>query len=159
MMLTKNGFDSDPDHERLVCEIYFDGLFFALISQERAAGLYDLETPGPRRGGENGHTTSRPDRISRRPLQSLPATKIRGVAKGRVRRSLTGLYSPAFPRSGIRRGSPSHQKKASRPSGDNPPRGRKRSGKSGQIATPSPAMSICGFAPDTSAGYDLAAPV
>lgn len=50
-MLKDKGFEtliaSDPDHERLVCEIYFEGLFVALVSQERAEGLYDLETPGP----------------------------------------------------------------------------------------------------------------
>ena len=35
-----------PDHDQLVAEIYCEGLFFALISQERGNGLFDIETPG-----------------------------------------------------------------------------------------------------------------
>lgn len=35
-----------PDHDQLVAEIYCDGLFFALVSQERGNGLFDIETPG-----------------------------------------------------------------------------------------------------------------
>jgi hypothetical protein len=38
---------SDTDYERVFCEIYFDGRFVALVSQERGEGLFDLETPGP----------------------------------------------------------------------------------------------------------------
>ena len=50
-MLTRKGFEtiiaSPPDYDRLVAEIYYDGLFVALVSQERGIGLFDLETPGP----------------------------------------------------------------------------------------------------------------
>ena len=50
-MLKNKGFEtviaSPPDYDRLVCEIYHDGEFFALVSQERREGLFDLETPGP----------------------------------------------------------------------------------------------------------------
>jgi len=38
---------SEPDHERLVAEIYYDRKFALLVSQERAVGQFDLETPGP----------------------------------------------------------------------------------------------------------------
>lgn len=34
------------DYNRLVAEIYFDGRFVALVSQERGAGVFDIETPG-----------------------------------------------------------------------------------------------------------------
>ena len=37
---------SPPDHDGLVAEIYCDGLFVALVSQERGEGLFDIETPG-----------------------------------------------------------------------------------------------------------------
>jgi hypothetical protein len=37
---------SPLDYDELVAEIYYDGLFFALISQERGKGLFDIETPG-----------------------------------------------------------------------------------------------------------------
>jgi hypothetical protein len=51
MMLKDKGFEtmiaSDTDYERVFCEIYFDGRFVALVSQERGEGLFDLETPGP----------------------------------------------------------------------------------------------------------------
>jgi len=50
-MLKKKGFEtivaSPPDYDRLVAEIYCDGLFVALVSQERGDGLFDVETPGP----------------------------------------------------------------------------------------------------------------
>lgn len=50
-MLKGKGFEtmiaSHPDYDELVCEIYYDGLFAALISQERGKGLFDIETPGP----------------------------------------------------------------------------------------------------------------
>ena len=36
---------SDDKHHRLFCEIYFEGLFFATISQERGEGVFDIETP------------------------------------------------------------------------------------------------------------------
>ena len=36
---------SDDKHDRVFCEIYFEGLFFATISQERGEGLFDIETP------------------------------------------------------------------------------------------------------------------
>ena len=49
-MLKNKGFEmliaSPPDHEGLVAEIYCDGLFVAAISQERGAGIFDLEMPG-----------------------------------------------------------------------------------------------------------------
>ena len=35
-----------PDHNAVVGEIYFDGKFVALVSQERGPGVFDLETPG-----------------------------------------------------------------------------------------------------------------
>ena len=38
---------SPPDYDRLVAEIYYEGLFVALVSQERGEGLFDIETPGP----------------------------------------------------------------------------------------------------------------
>ena len=37
---------SPPGYDRLVAEIYHDGLFVALVSQERGDGLFDIETPG-----------------------------------------------------------------------------------------------------------------
>jgi hypothetical protein len=37
---------SPPDREALVAEIYHNGRFVVLISQERGAGLFDVETPG-----------------------------------------------------------------------------------------------------------------
>lgn len=50
-MLKRKGFESvvasPPDYDRLVAEIYYDGLFVALVSQERGDGLFDIETPGP----------------------------------------------------------------------------------------------------------------
>jgi len=49
-MLKRKGFEtilaSPPDYNRLVAEIYYDGLFVALVSQERGDGLFDIETPG-----------------------------------------------------------------------------------------------------------------
>jgi hypothetical protein len=50
-MLKCQGFEilmaSPPDYARLVAEVYFDGKFVALISQERGPELYDVETPTP----------------------------------------------------------------------------------------------------------------
>jgi hypothetical protein len=50
-MLKRKGFElmiaSPPDHDSLVAEIYYDGLFVALISQERGNGVFEIETPGP----------------------------------------------------------------------------------------------------------------
>ena len=50
-MLKGKGFEmmivSLPDYDELVAEIYYDGLFVALVSQERGKGLFDIETPGP----------------------------------------------------------------------------------------------------------------
>jgi hypothetical protein len=50
-MLHKHGFEtilaSPPDYDRLVAEIYYDGLFVALVSQERGQCLFDIELPGP----------------------------------------------------------------------------------------------------------------
>ena len=37
---------SPPEYERLLAEIYYDGLFIAQITQERSEGVFDLETPG-----------------------------------------------------------------------------------------------------------------
>ena len=37
---------SPSEHRELVAEIYIDGKFVALISEERGSGLFDLETPG-----------------------------------------------------------------------------------------------------------------
>ncbi|MBS1910960.1 MAG: hypothetical protein JST22_03145 [Bacteroidetes bacterium] len=37
---------SPADYDELVAEIYYDGLFVALVSQERGKGLFDIETPG-----------------------------------------------------------------------------------------------------------------
>jgi hypothetical protein len=49
--LRKKGFEtviaSPPEYERLLAEIYHDGLFVAQISQERSEGVFDLETAGP----------------------------------------------------------------------------------------------------------------
>jgi hypothetical protein len=48
--LKRKGFEtviaSPPEYERLLAEIYYDGLFVAQISQERGEGVFDLETPG-----------------------------------------------------------------------------------------------------------------
>jgi hypothetical protein len=50
-MLERKGFEtliaSPPDYDELVAEIYYDGLFVALVSQEHGKGLFDIETPGP----------------------------------------------------------------------------------------------------------------
>ena len=50
-MIKQDGFDtliaSDTDYENLMCEIYFDGRLFALVSQERSDGVFNIETPGP----------------------------------------------------------------------------------------------------------------
>ncbi len=50
-MLKRIGFEtmiaSPPDYDELVAEIYYDGLFVALVSQERGKGIFDIETPGP----------------------------------------------------------------------------------------------------------------
>ena len=49
-MLTGKGFEtmiaSPPDYDELVAEIYYEGRFIALISQERGKGVFDIETPG-----------------------------------------------------------------------------------------------------------------
>jgi len=49
MTMKQHGFEitvaSLPEYERLVAEIYCDGLFFALISQEGAEGVFQVETP------------------------------------------------------------------------------------------------------------------
>ena len=49
-MFTGKGFEtviaSPPDYDKLVAEIYYNGLFVALVSQERAEGQFDIETPG-----------------------------------------------------------------------------------------------------------------
>jgi hypothetical protein len=49
-MLKNQGFEimiaSPPDRDGLVAGIYCDGLFVAVISQERGAGIFDLEMPG-----------------------------------------------------------------------------------------------------------------
>ena len=37
---------SPPDYENLVAEIYLDGLFVVLISQEEEKGRFSIETPG-----------------------------------------------------------------------------------------------------------------
>jgi hypothetical protein len=48
-MLRNIGFElllaSPPEYERLVAEIYYDGLFVALVSQERGPGLFEVEMP------------------------------------------------------------------------------------------------------------------
>jgi hypothetical protein len=50
-MLTGKNFEtmiaSPPEYDELVAEIYYDGKFVALVSQERGPGLFDIETPGP----------------------------------------------------------------------------------------------------------------
>ena len=49
LVLKKSGFEtliaSPPDYENLVAEIYFDGKFVALISQEKGLGCFHLEFP------------------------------------------------------------------------------------------------------------------
>lgn len=49
-MLKDIGFElllaSPPGYRNLVAEVYFDGKFVALVSQERGDGLFDLEIPG-----------------------------------------------------------------------------------------------------------------
>ncbi len=49
-MLKGKGFEtiiaSPPDYDELVAEIFYDGLFVALVSQERGQGLFEIEMPG-----------------------------------------------------------------------------------------------------------------
>lgn len=48
-MIKNKGFEtmiaSPSDYDELVAEIYYDGLFVAMVSQERGKGLFDIETP------------------------------------------------------------------------------------------------------------------
>ena len=37
---------SPSDHERLVAETYYKDLYVATVSEERGAGLFEVETPG-----------------------------------------------------------------------------------------------------------------
>jgi len=50
VVYTGKGFDvilaSPPEYERLIGEIYCDGNFVAIVSQERGEGEFDLEFPG-----------------------------------------------------------------------------------------------------------------
>lgn len=50
MSFKNQGFEvilaSPPEYERLTAEIFYDGKFIALISQERNEGEFDFETPG-----------------------------------------------------------------------------------------------------------------
>ena len=50
-MLTDRGFEiqiaSLPEYEKLVAEVYYDGKFFALLSNEGTSEQFVLETPGP----------------------------------------------------------------------------------------------------------------
>jgi hypothetical protein len=50
-MITGKGFEillaSPPECESLVAEIYCDGKFLALVSQEKGLGAFEIETPGP----------------------------------------------------------------------------------------------------------------
>ena len=50
-MMKIRGFEvvlaSPSNYDYLTAEIYFDGKFVALISQERGTDQFDLETPGP----------------------------------------------------------------------------------------------------------------
>ena len=50
-MLGQKGFNyliaDDSEHEGVFCEIYYNDLFVALISEERGDGFFDLENPGP----------------------------------------------------------------------------------------------------------------
>jgi hypothetical protein len=49
-MLKNVGFEtllaSPPEYNGLVAEIYYDGKFVALVSEERGPGLFEVETPG-----------------------------------------------------------------------------------------------------------------
>ncbi len=49
-MLKRSGFEvliaSPPEYERLVAEVYFDGLFVAMVTQEKNDGSFELEMPG-----------------------------------------------------------------------------------------------------------------
>jgi len=49
-MIKNKGFEillaSPPDYQNLVAEIYYDGKFVVLVSQERGGNLFDLEIPG-----------------------------------------------------------------------------------------------------------------
>ncbi len=38
---------SDDEHQRVYAEIYHNGLFVALVSQENERGQLTVETPGP----------------------------------------------------------------------------------------------------------------
>ena len=50
-MINKQGFEtviaSPPAYNQLVAEVYYNGLFVALVSQERGPGVFDIETPSP----------------------------------------------------------------------------------------------------------------
>lgn len=49
-MLKNVGFEillaSPPEYDGLVAEIYYDGKFVALVSQQRGPGLFEVELPG-----------------------------------------------------------------------------------------------------------------
>lgn len=49
-MLKNDGFEillaSPPDYQELVAEVYYDGKFVALVTQEHGPGIFDVETPG-----------------------------------------------------------------------------------------------------------------
>ena len=51
-MLNGIGFEtmiaSPPDYDNLVAEIYFDGKFVAIVSQEKGIGIFDIEIPSIR---------------------------------------------------------------------------------------------------------------
>lgn len=50
-ILKNHGFEfllaSPPDYDAMVCEIYYNGSFLCLISQEEGQGLFMVEFPGP----------------------------------------------------------------------------------------------------------------
>lgn len=50
-MLKNKGFEiliaSPPEYDQLVAEIYYDGRYVGLVSQEREIGQFDFETPIP----------------------------------------------------------------------------------------------------------------
>jgi hypothetical protein len=79
-MLRKQGFEmliaSPPRYNALVAEIYFDGRFVALISQERGSGLFDIETPEPNLVED--HVQRRVEWLNFRDMVDLACRRLRG---------------------------------------------------------------------------------
>lgn len=82
-VLKKKGFEiliaSPHDYERLVAEIYCDGKFVALLSQEGSSGRFDLETPGPNL--KEDQITRKVDLMGFKTALDLACKKLKGETK------------------------------------------------------------------------------